>query len=89
MKITVDLDADLYRALKVEAARADRSLRDVIAEALAAWLERAEDEEDRASAEQALVEYRRDGGVAAAEFFERLAAETRAAYGSDDPPDRA
>jgi Arc/MetJ-type ribon-helix-helix transcriptional regulator len=89
MKITVDLEADLYRALKVEAARADRSLRDVIGEALKAWLERAEDEEDRASAEDALTEYRRDGGVAAAEFFERLAAETRAVYGSSEPPDRA
>jgi plasmid stability protein len=89
MKITIDLDADLYRALKVEAARTDRSLRDVFAEALASWLERAEDEEDLASAEAALVEYRRDGGVAAAEFFERLAAETRASYGTDAAPDRS
>jgi len=89
MKITVDLDADLYRALKVEAARADRSLRDVIAEALVAWLERAEDEEDRTSAEEALAEYRRDGGVAAAELFERLAAEARAAHGSGEPSDPA
>lgn len=83
MKVTFDLDADLYRSLKVEAARVDRSLRDVVAEAIAAWLERREDDEDRASAAAALEEYRRDGGTAAAEFFERLAAEARAEYGSD------
>lgn len=84
MKITVDLDPELYRAVKVEAARADRSVRDVLADAIAAWLERLEAEEDRVSAEEALAEYRREGGVAAAAYFEHLAAETRAAYGSDE-----
>jgi plasmid stability protein len=83
MKITLDLDADLYRAVKVEAARNDRSVRDVVAEALEHWLEQAEDAEDRASADAALEEYRREGGVAAEEFFRHLAAETQATYGSD------
>lgn len=83
MKVTFDLDADLYRSLKVEAAHVDRSLRDVASEAIATWLERREDDEDRASAAAALEAYRRDGGTAAAEFFERLAAEARAEYGSD------
>lgn len=87
MKVTIDLDAQLYRALKVEAARSDRSVRDVVDEAIAGWLERAEDEEDRASAASALEQYRRDGGVSAMEFFERHAAETKAAYGVE--PDRA
>jgi predicted transcriptional regulator len=82
MKVTVDLDAELYRTLKVEAARADRSVRALVAEAIETWLARREDEEDRRSAEAALEEYRRDGGTAAAEFFERLAAEARAEYGS-------
>ena len=41
MKVTIDLDADLYRSLKVEAARADRSVREVMADALSQWLERA------------------------------------------------
>ena len=82
MKVTIDLDADLYRSLKVEAARADRSVRDVMADALAQWLERREDEEDRASAVEALAEYHRDGGTAAADYFEKLAAETKAEYGS-------
>ena len=82
MKITLDLDPNLYRTLKVEAARADRSVRDVVAEAIAGWLERQEEDEDRASAAEALEEYRRDGGVAAADFFRHLAAEARTEYGS-------
>jgi predicted transcriptional regulator len=81
VKVTIDLDPDLYRAVKVEAARADRSVREIVDEALAAWLERLEDAEDAAAAIEALTEYERDGGVAAAEFFRAHAAETRAAYG--------
>ena len=77
----MDLDAELYRAVKVEAARRDRSVREIVDEALAAWLERLEDAEDAAAAVEALAEYRRDGGVASDEFFRAHAAETRAAYG--------
>jgi hypothetical protein len=84
MKVTFDIDPDLYRSIKVEAARTDRSIRDVVAEALAGWLEVREDDEDRASAADALAEYEREGGTAAADFFEHLAAETRAEYGSRD-----
>ena len=81
MKITLDLDTDLYRAVKVEAARADRSVRDVVAEALEGWLTAAEEAEDRASASEALSEYERTGGIPANQVFGHLAAETRAAYG--------
>jgi len=84
MKVTVDLDAELYRAIKVEAARSDRSVREIVDEALQDWLASAEAVEDRASAEAALVEYRRDGGEAAERFFGSLAAETQAKYGSDE-----
>jgi hypothetical protein len=84
MKVTFDLDAELYRAIKVEAARSDRSVRDVVGEALDAWLARRAEDEDRASAAEALEEYRRDGGTAAAAFFEHLAAEARAEYGSGE-----
>ena len=84
MKVTIDLDPDLYRAVKVEAARHDRSVREIVDEALAAWLDAAEADEDRASAAEALAEYRRDGGRAAEEFFGSLAAETQARYGSDE-----
>ncbi len=82
MKVTIDLDPELYRAVKVEAARADRSVREIVDEALAGWLERLEDAEDAAAATEALAEYARDGGVAADEFFRAHAAETRATYGS-------
>ena len=84
MKVTIDLDGDLYRAVKVEAARSDRSVRDIVDQAIAAWLDANEAAEDRASAKDALVEYRRDGGKAAASFFESLAAETQATYGPDE-----
>ena len=84
MKITLDLDADLYRAIKVESARADRSVREVVAEALEAWLQTAEEAEDRASAAEALAEYARSGGEPAEQAFARLAAEARAAYGDDN-----
>jgi hypothetical protein len=81
MKVTIDLSADLYRAVKVEAARADRSVREVVDEALEAWLSAAEEAEDRESATEALAEYERDGGTSADDFFGTLAAETKAAYG--------
>ena len=84
MKVTIDLDADLYRAIKVEAARSDRSVRSIIDEALDAWLDASETREDVASAETALAEYRRDGGEAAEAFLGSLAAETQAAYGNDE-----
>jgi predicted transcriptional regulator len=84
MKVTIDLDPELYRAVKVEAARSDRSVRDIVDEALEAWLDAAEVVEDRASAEAALAEYRRDGGEAAQSFFGSLAAEARATYGPDE-----
>jgi len=82
MKVTIDIDRDLYRAVKVEAARANRSVREIVDESLTAWLERLEDAEDSAAAVEALAEYKRDGGVAADEFFRAHAAETRASYGS-------
>ena len=78
--MTIDVDPELYRAVKVEAARTDRSVRELVDTALSAWLERTEDEEDAASAAVALQEYRRDGGVSAEAFFGRLAAETKVAY---------
>jgi hypothetical protein len=80
VKVTIDLGTQLYRAIKVEAARTDRSVREIVDEALEAWLDAAETREDRASAEAALVEYRRDGGASAESFLGSLAAETEATY---------
>jgi plasmid stability protein len=85
MKVTIDLDPELYRAIKVEAARADRSVREITEEALRAWLEAREEREDRESAAAALEEYRRDGGESAEAWFGRLAAETNATYGPRGP----
>lgn len=83
MKVTIDLDPDVYRAVKVEAARSDRSVREIVDEALERWLDATESAEDQASAHEALEEYRRDGGAAAEAFFGTLAAETYARYGPD------
>lgn len=82
MKVTIDLSDELYRAVKVEAARSGRSVREIVDAALEAWLEATEAAEDRSSAEAALEEYRRDGGASAEAFFGSLAAETRATYGT-------
>jgi plasmid stability protein len=83
MKVTIDLNADVYRAVKVEAARSDRSVRDIVDEALEVWLHTAEEREDRESAEMALAEYKRDGGQADESIFQTLAAETRTSYGTN------
>ena len=80
MKATFDIDQDLYRAVKVEAARSDRSVREVVEEALEVWLARTEEAEDRDSAQAALTEYEKDGGEAAEAWFGRVAAETKATY---------
>jgi predicted DNA-binding protein len=84
MKVTLELPDDLYRAVKVEAARADRTVRDITQEAIEAWLTQLEDAEDVAASQEAIAEYERDGGgVVAEEFFRTIAAETRATYGSE------
>ncbi|HZM73972.1 MAG TPA: hypothetical protein VFC71_11420 [Candidatus Polarisedimenticolia bacterium] len=82
MKVTIDLTDELYRAVKVEAARTDRSVRQIVDEALGAWLEAAEDAEDLESAAAAHAEYKRNGGESAEAFFGALAAETQTAFRS-------
>jgi hypothetical protein len=83
MKVTLDIgDADIYRAIKIEAARRGRTVREIVEEALADWLDRIDDEEDVPAAEAAMEEYRREGGIDAEEVFRTLAAETRARYGT-------
>jgi hypothetical protein len=84
MKVTIDVNPEAYRAVKVEAARTNRSVRDIVDEALEAWLDAAETREDLASADAALAEYRQVGGEAAESLFESLAAETRATYSPDE-----
>ena len=81
MKATFDVDPDVYRAIKVEAARSDRSVKEIVDEALRRWIEALEDEEDVAAGDAAMAEYERDGGIDAHEVFQRLAAEHAAVYG--------
>jgi plasmid stability protein len=81
MKVTIAFsNPDLYRAVRVRAAQTDRQIRDIVEEALAAWLEAQEDAEDVAASEAALVEYRAAGGVDADRHFARLVAEGRVEY---------
>ena len=80
MKTTLDIDDELYRAIKVESARSDRSVREIVEEALERWLEAAEDAEDVAASDAAMAEYERDGGIDARVVFGHLAAEHAAAY---------
>ena len=83
MKVTIALsDDELYRQVKVRAAASGRQVRDIVEEALARWLEAAEDEEDREASAQALAEYEVSGGIDADEFFQRMVSEGRVQYGS-------
>ncbi len=56
-KITVILeDEQLYTALKVHAAKRNRRIKDIVAEALGDWIQFQEDAEDAAFAKEALAE---------------------------------
>ena len=54
MKVTIDLDADHYRAVKAEATRTNRSVGDIVDEALETWLDASETDQDRTSADGGL-----------------------------------
>ena len=85
MKVTVAFrDEELYRAIRVRAAEEGRQIRDIIEEALTAWLETREDAEDVAASDAALLEYEREGGADADAFFRRMVAEGRVVYEGDD-----
>jgi hypothetical protein len=80
MKATFDIDPELYRAIRVEAARADRPVKDIVDEALRRWMEDLEDAEDLEAAAAAMTEYELDGGLDAHEVFRHLAAEHAAEH---------
>lgn len=84
MKATVAFrDEALYRAIRLRAAQDGRQIRDVIEEALRAWLDAREEKEDVEAATSALEEYEREGGEDAEAFFRRMVAEGRISYESD------
>jgi hypothetical protein len=68
-------DAKLYIALKVEAARTGRYAKDIVAEALTEWLEAKEDEELSQGLDEIREEWRREGGIEANVFLDRLKAD--------------
>jgi len=84
MKVTVAFrDDSLYRAVRLRAVEEGRKIRDIVEEALAAWLEAREDAEDAEASAAALAEYDERGGEDADAFFRRMVAEGRVAYETD------
>lgn len=84
MKVTIAFaDDELYRRVKVHAATSGRQVRDIVEEALAAWLDQVEEADDIAASDQALAEYEMAGGVDADAFFARMVSEGRVSYESD------
>lgn len=84
MKATIAFRDDrLYRTVRVIAASEGREIRDIVEDALRAWLEAREDAEDVAASAEALAEYEAIGGEDADVAFRRLVAEGRVAYDTD------
>lgn len=84
MKATIAFrDDDLYRTIRVRAAQEGREIRDIVEEALRAWLEGREDAEDVTASVSALAEYEQVGGEDADAFFRRMVAEGRVTYDGD------
>ena len=68
-------DEELYRAVKIEAARTGQHAKDIIAAAVREWLEAKEDEELGPEIDKIREEWEREGGIEAEEFFAQLEAE--------------
>jgi plasmid stability protein len=88
MKVTIAFSNDeLYRAVRVRAAQSGRQIRDIVEEALEAWLTAQEDADDIDASEDALREYGDD--VDAEAYFRRMVAEGRVEYGADGSREQA
>ena len=74
-------DEDLYIAVKVEAARRNRPLKDLVTEALREWLEDHEDADLLPVVDAARAERAGEGGIEAAGFFRKLEDEDRSGPG--------
>jgi hypothetical protein len=71
-QLTVVVDDELYAAVTAEAARLNRPLKDVVAEALREWLEALEDAELIPLVEESRADWEKHGGIEASEFFRQL-----------------
>jgi plasmid stability protein len=81
MKVTISFRDDaLYRAIRVRAAEEGRQIRDLVEEALTAWLEVREEADDAAASAASLREYDQQGGEDADAFFRRMVAEGHVRY---------
>jgi len=79
VKVTIAFANDeLYRAVRVRAAQTNRQIREIVEEALEAWLTAQEDAEDVAASDEALAQ---DRYADAEDYFRRLVAEGRVEYG--------
>ncbi|MBI3979395.1 MAG: hypothetical protein HY331_14525 [Chloroflexi bacterium] len=65
-------DEALYTAVKVEAARRNVPLKDLVAAVLREWLEALEDTEILPAIDAARSEWQEQGGIEAREFFREL-----------------
>lgn len=74
-KLTVMLEDGLYRAVKVEAARHEQAVRELVSAALKEWLEILEDRELGPLADEAMAEYEAKGGIPLEEAFPELKTE--------------
>ncbi|HEX9610023.1 MAG TPA: hypothetical protein VGA26_04530 [Candidatus Limnocylindria bacterium] len=85
MKVTIAFrDDSPYRAIRLRAVEEGRQIRDIVEEALTAWLEAREDAEDAEASAGALTEYAERGGEDADAFFRRMVADGRVAYESNE-----
>lgn len=72
-RMTVLFEDDaLYTAVKVEAARRNQPLKDLVTQALREWIEDQEDAELLADVEAARAEWQEKGGMPAGDFFSQL-----------------
>src|SRR4051812_41400390 len=76
-RLTVVLDDALYTAVTAEAARLNRPLKDVVADALHEWLEALEDAELIPLVEESRADWEKYGGIEASELFRQLDAEAQ------------
>ena len=73
-EVTVILDDEnLYKALDTEGVKSDRSVQEIVLEAIEQWLMDAKlDEEEGTEIEAARKEWRKKGGVESHEFFREV-----------------
>ncbi len=85
MKVTISFrDDSLYRAVRLRAVEEGRQIRDIVVEALTAWLELRENAEDAEASAAALTEYAKRGGEDADAAFRRMVADGRVTYETSD-----